>query len=46
MAAQLASQKCPGQNDGMEAIRACYERRTSVDQRQNQLVVAEEKMTR
>jgi chromosome segregation ATPase len=48
MAAQLASQKRPGQNDGME-VRALSARATNAERRlinaQNQLVAAEEKMT-
>jgi septal ring factor EnvC (AmiA/AmiB activator) len=47
MAAQLASQKRPGQNDGME-IRALSARATNAERRlinaQNQLVAAEEKV--
>jgi LPS O-antigen subunit length determinant protein (WzzB/FepE family) len=47
MAAQLASQKRPGQNDGME-VRALSARATNSERRlinaQNQLVAAEEKM--
>ncbi|KIM80008.1 hypothetical protein PILCRDRAFT_9896 [Piloderma croceum F 1598] len=48
MASQLASQKRPGQNDGME-VRALFARATNAEHRlinaQNQLVAAEEKMT-
>ncbi|KIM79970.1 hypothetical protein PILCRDRAFT_9858 [Piloderma croceum F 1598] len=48
MAAQLASQKRPGQNDGME-VRALSAHATNAERRlinaQNQLVAAEEKMT-
>jgi hypothetical protein len=49
MAAQLAGQKCPRLNDGME-VRALSVRATNAERRlinaQNQLVAAEEKMTR
>jgi hypothetical protein len=48
IATQLASQKCPGKNDGME-VRAQSARATNAERwlinAQNQLVSAEEKMT-